>query len=65
MIEAEAQTDFVSAHSVQIEQDLIMPVGRVRTPGDLMEEGHERVYISRNKCTRTGNYHLASLIVRH
>jgi hypothetical protein len=41
-----------------------MPVGRVRTLGDLMEEGHERVYMSCNKCSRTGSYHLAS-IVRH
>jgi hypothetical protein len=37
----------------------------VRTLTNLVKEGHERVYMSCHKCTRTGSYRLASLIVRH
>jgi hypothetical protein len=36
-----------------------------RTLSDLRIDGHERVFVGCDKCSRNGSYSLASLIVAH
>lgn len=42
-----------------------MPKIGEQTLSDLVIDGHERVFVGCDKCSRTGSYGLASLIVRY